>query len=252
MLRFLFWILIVANSALLTFRLGYLDSLLPAKSEPQRMAQQLNADKIKLLPANASFASSSASASSAAAPSASAPSASATTSAVPTPAPAPKPEQKLIACTEIGEFSARDTKKVEARLATLSLGDRLTRRNIQEVASHIVFIPPQASKEGAEKKARELKNLGVNKFFIIQDNSKLRWGISLGVFKTEAAAKKYLAVLNKQGVRSARVGARSVTSTRAAYILRDMDPASLKSLNKIMAEFPEQKTHECGKTSRTD
>lgn len=248
MLRLLFWILIAANGALLTFRLGYLDTLLPAKSEPQRMAQQLNADKIKLIPASSPVASASVTAP----PSTQVP---ASETAVTAPAPVPAPPdapQKLVACTEVGDFSAGSTKKFEARLAALSLGDRQTRRNIQEIASHMVYIPPQSSKEGADKKAGELKNLGVTKFFIIQDNSRLRWGISLGVFKTEAAARKYLAELNKQGVRSARIGARSVTSGKVAYVLRDLDPPSLKSLDKIMADFPEQKAHECGNSSRAD
>jgi len=246
MLRFLFWILILANGALLAFRLGYLDTMLPAKSEPQRMAQQLNADKIKLIPVSAPIASAAATA-----PTSTSAPASDSAAAVATPPP-PEQPQKLVACTEVGDFSAGNTKKFEARLATLALGDRQSRRNIMEVASHMVFIPPQSSKEAADKKASELKNLGVNKFFIIQDNSKLRWGISLGVFKTEAAARKYLAELNKQGVRSARVGARSVTSSKVAYLLRDLDPPSLKSLEKIMSDFPEQRSHECGKSTRAD
>ena len=111
----------------------------------------------------------------------------------------------------------------------------------------MVFIPPQKSRAGADKKAAELKELGVSNFFIIQDQSKMRWGISLGVFKSEEAAKKHLAALKKMGVRSARVGARSVTNRRVAFVLRDMDEQSLKSLKVIMKEFPDQASHECGK-----
>lgn len=241
MLRLLFWILIVANGSLLAFRLGYLDTLLPAKSEPQRMSQQLNADKIKLIPVSAPAAPAAASASAVALTLAGA-SVPATTPALPQ-----EKAQKIITCTEVGDFATSNIKKIETRLAELALGDRQVRRNIQEVVSHIVFIPPQSNKEGAEKKASELKKLGVSNFFIIQDNSKLRWGISLGVFKTEAAAKKYLAGLNKQGVRSARVGARSVTSTKVAYVLRDLDAKSVRLLDKIMVDFPEQNARECGK-----
>jgi hypothetical protein len=254
MLKFLFWILIVANSTLLAFRFGYLESLLPGKSEPQRLSQQLNADKIKLIPVTkpasaVAVASTSAASAVASAPSAAGAQASVSAPSVPVAPPAPAPEKanKLVACTEVGTFASNETKKFESRLTSLALGERMTKRSIQEVATHMVFIPPQTSKEGAEKKASELKKLGVTNFFIIQDNSKLRWGISLGVFKTEAAAKKYLASLSKQGVRSARVGARSVSGTKLAYVLRDLEPATIQSLNKIMADFPEQKAHECGK-----
>ena len=210
MLKLLFWLLIAANGALFAFRMGYLDLLFTAKSEPQRVVNQLNADKIKLVmaskpaaPTASAAASVAASVAVASAPSAPAP--------APAPAPAQPPakSQKLVACTEVGDFAASDTKKIEARLAELALGDRQARRVIQEVATHMVFIPPQASKEAAEKKAAELKRIGVDNFFIIQDNSKMRWGISLGVFKSEAAARNHLASLQKQGVRSARIGARS-------------------------------------------
>ena len=249
MLRLLFLFLIVANGAFLAFRMGYLDSVLPAKSEPLRITNQLNADKIKLIPASKPSSPTPVVAASAL-PSVAAstlPTAKASTPVASTPAPAPDKPKKLIACTEVGDFATSDTKKFEARLAEMALGDRKTRRSIQDVATHMVFIPPQGSKEGAEKKAGELKRMGVSNFFIVQDNSKLRWGISLGVFKTEAAAKKYLLTLNKQGVRSAKVGARTVSNTRVAYVLRDLDANNLKALGKIMADFPAQKSRECGK-----
>jgi hypothetical protein len=242
MLRLLFWFLIAANGAFLAFRMGYLDTILLAKSEPLRIANQLNADKIKLIPV--SKPSTPPTVATASAPSSAKASAPTATSAA---ASAPDKPKKLIACTEVGDFTASDTKKFEARLTEMALGDRQTRRTIQDVATHMVFIPPQGSKEGADKKAGELKRMGVSNFFIVQDNSKLRWGISLGVFKTEAAAKKYLISLGKQGVRSAKVGARSVSNTRVAYVLRDLDANNLKALGKIMTDFPAQKSRECGK-----
>ena len=248
MLKLIFWILLAANGALFAFRMGYLDSAVASKSEPERVTKQLNADKVKLIVASKPAASSA----SAPVVSAPTPAASAPVQAAGSPAPVSAPPlgkpQKLVACTEVGDFAPSDTKKIEARLAELSLGERQTRRNIQEIATHMVFIPPQGSKEGADKKAGELRNMGVNNFFIIQDNSKMRWGISLGVFKSETAARSHLANLNKQGVRSARVGARSVTNTRVAFVLRDLDENSLKSLGKIMSDFPDQKARECGKS----
>ena len=248
MLKLIFWILLAANGALFAFRMGYLDSAVASKNEPERVTKQLNADKVKLIVASKPAApSASASVVSAPTPAASAP-AQAAGSPAPVSAPPLGKPQKLVACTEVGDFAPSDTKKIEARLAELSLGERQTRRNIQEIATHMVFIPPQGSKEGADKKAGELRNMGVNNFFIIQDNSKMRWGISLGVFKSETAARSHLANLNKQGVRSARVGARSVTNTRVAFVLRDLDENSLKSLGKIMSDFPDQKARECGKS----
>ncbi|MEA5098569.1 MAG: SPOR domain-containing protein [Burkholderiaceae bacterium] len=254
MLKFIFWVFLLANGALLAFRLGYFDPLFASKNEPQRMENQLNVDKIRVVSSSTPKApTASADPSAAAAPStpALAPAAASTPATVAAPAPAPAPAaekpQPPVACTEIGEFSLAETKKIEPRLATLSLGERQARRNIRDVASYIVFIPPQGSKLAADKKVAELKRMGVTNYFVIQDNSSLRTGISLGVFKTEAAAKAQLNSLNQKGVRSARIGARSVSTSRVAYQLRDLDAASMQALDKILTDFPAQKKRECSK-----
>ena len=70
-----------------------------------------------------------------------------------------------------------------------------------------VHMPPQANRAAAEKKAQELKSLGVSEYFIVQDGA-ARNAISLGIFSTEKGAQEHLAKLKAQGVRSARVGAR--------------------------------------------
>lgn len=226
MLKFFFWILLLANAGLLGYQQGYFDALLPSGREPARMKNQLNADKVRLVPAPAPV------------PVADASPAEATA----------QPETKkaaVIACTEVGNFNPEEAKRFHAQLAPLALGERVSQRAIQEVASHIVYIPPQADKETAEKKAIELRRMGIDDFFIIQDNSSLRWGISLGVFKQEEAARAHLANLNQKGVRSARIGQRSVTSSMVAFQLRELDADAKSAIDKIMADFPKQETQSC-------
>lgn len=252
MLKFIFWVFLLANGALLAFRFGYFEPLFASKSEPQRLENQLNADQIRLVsnrtpkPATTSVTTEPSATASAPSTPAQAPAA--------TPAPAPaaaaptavKPPPP-VACTEIGEFSLIEAKRIEPRLAALALGDRQSRRNVRDVASYIVFIPPQGTKAGTDKKVAELKRMGVTNYFVIQDNSPLRTGISLGVFKSAAAAKAHLANLNRKGVRSARIGTRSVSTSRVAYQLRDLDAAAMQSLDKIMSGFPNQKKRDCSK-----
>ena len=262
MLKFIFWVFLLANGALLAFRFGYFEPLFASKSEPQRLENQLNADQIRLVsnrtpkPATTSVATEpSATASAPSTPlAAAAPAPSTTPAPAATPAPAPAAaaltadkSQSPVACTEIGEFSLIEAKRIEPRLAALALGDRQSRRNVRDVASYIVFIPPQGTKAGTDKKVAELKRMGVTNYFVIQDNSPLRTGISLGVFKSAAAAKAHLANLNRKGVRSARIGTRSVSTSRVAYQLRDLDAAAMQSLDKIMSGFPNQKKRDCSK-----
>jgi hypothetical protein len=234
MLKILFFCLLLINGGLIAFQQGYLDDLFPSTREPVRLKQQLNADKLKLLaPADLPATSTASTSTPASAPAA---------EKVAAPVMAPTTTATVAVCTEVGSFDEPEAKKFETQLAALSLGDRLTRRTITDGTRHIVYIPPLANKDAADKKGAELKRLGVEDFFVIQDNSALQFGISLGVFKTDEAAKKHLVDLNQKGVRSARIASHG---GKVAFQLRGLDAAAQTGLQKIKESFPKQDVHEC-------
>ncbi len=148
------------------------------------------------------------------------------------------------ACTEIGNFSEADADRFEERLAALAAGAQLTRRTVREAGSHMVYMPAQGSKEKADRKVDELRALGIKDFYVIQDQSELRWGISLGVFGTEAAARKRLDQLREAGVRTARVGARNMVA-RVAVQVRGLEVGARDGLARIKADFPQQQQRAC-------
>lgn len=152
---------------------------------------------------------------------------------------------QVIACLEVSPFQQSELAGFETKLKSLALGDRQSRRNVIDLASHIVFIPSLGSKDGADKKAAELKRLGINEFFIIQDQSNLRWGISLGVFRTEEAAKQHLANLNGKGVKTARIGQRTVTVNKFAFQLHNLTADEKKRFDAIMGDYHEQEVKAC-------
>lgn len=227
MLKFIFWILLLANAALLALNLGAFNARTPEGREPQRLKSQLHPEQLILLSAGEK------------------PPAVAVAPVAPVVAePAPP---ALIACTEIGNFPLADAKRFEEQVAALALGQRQSRRNVSAIASYIVYIPSQGDQAGAQKKVAELRGHGVRNFFIIQDNANpdLRWGISLGVFKTEAAAKKQLTALKQQGVQLARIGSRSVATSNVVFQMRDLEPADKAALEQIAAGFPQQQLRRC-------
>lgn len=65
-----------------------------------------------------------------------------------------------------------------------------------------VHLPALPSKADAERKAAELREMGVADFFIVQDGQN-RNAISLGVFSSESRGKDRLAEVKAKGVRSA-------------------------------------------------
>lgn len=147
---------------------------------------------------------------------------------------APALLQPSLACLEWGSFVIEDTARAAAALAKLELGDKLTQRDSGD--GFRVYIPPFKTKADADKKAAEVRALGVTDFYIVQDNDPLRNAISLGAFKTEEAANNQLAQLRQKGVRSAVIGPRAVTGS--VFVIRDPGDAIAARIAELKAEFP--------------
>lgn len=230
MLRFVFWSLLFLNAALFAYAQGFMGSNKGSDEERARIKPQLEAGRLTLLTSEQAEA---AKTPAAAAAQASAPAAAAEEASA--PAPAPAAPSKPLACIDVGTFSAGESKRFESRLAALDLGERQSRQAVQaqDVTSYLVNIPPQASKDAADRKAGELRELGVTNFFIMSGDSPMKWAISLGVFKTESGAQTLLAQLNKLGVHSARITPRGPQTTRYSYRFRDIEAAARERIVSV-------------------
>ena len=268
MLKLFIGLLLLVNVGLYGYNAGYLGNGNLEGREPARMTSQVNADRIRRTdqaPAPAAaptpaiaptlpLAPDTALPAAATVPdtadlSAAAADRSATTvvaaAAVAQAAPDSKVTSAGNSCIEVGNFDAAEAHRFETQLAPLALGERLVRRSVQELERHIVYIPPAPDKEGADRKAAELRRLGIDDFYVIQDNTDLRWGISLGIFKTVDAARLHLANLAQKGVRTAKIAARPGTNSKTAFQLRGLDAASRATLAQIRLGFPRQETRAC-------
>jgi len=216
MLKFLFALLLLANAALFAYHQGYIAPPHAEVHEPARVNRQLNADRLRVLPASAADAA----------------------------VPMKKTSAAAATCSEFGSFDAAEAKRFEESLGPLSLGERLSRHELDEPSRYIVFIPPQGRKEGADRKAGELKKMGVKDFYVVQEGE-LKWGISLGIFRSEEAARGHLVALNQKGVRSARIGPYAAAPNKVVFRLRNLDGKARAGVDKIMADFPQQQEKAC-------
>ncbi len=112
-------------------------------------------------------------------------------------------------CLAWHNLSNADADQLQALLARKWAGLKVARQQAPVAGPYWVFVPPLANKAAAEKKAAELKSIGVSDYFIVQEAGVNHLALSLGVFSTEQAAKDRLEVLRGQGVRSAQVGPRN-------------------------------------------
>jgi len=231
-LKFVFWALLGANGVLLAYGQGLLGQPGDGAREPARLKNQLAPERMQqLTPTQARQAAASA-----------APQPQAEVAApMPEPAPVPVPVARdLVACVQAGPFSTADARRFEARVARLGLTPRQSRIEIpyQEVTSRLVYLPPNGGREGAQRRVAELRERGVTNFFIMQnDTSPLRYAISLGVFKSDGAAQKLVADLQRQGVRGVRILPRGPQVTRAGYQYRQIDAGERDRLTGIADNY---------------
>jgi hypothetical protein len=257
LLRFAFWSLLFLNAALFAYAQGLFGTSKSTEHEPARLKRQFNTAKMTLLTREQAEAAAKLAtppgggeaAADAAGAAASAPATVAASAVTPVAAPVAAPASApTFACTEIGPLDATDARRFEARLAALDLGDRQSRQTVQaqDVTSWLVHIPPQGSKEAADKKAAELRNLGVENFYIMQGDSPLKYAISLGVFKTESGAQALLAQLGKQGVHTARIAPRGPQTVHYVYRVRGLDAATRKRIEGYAERYNGADVKSCG------
>lgn len=130
-------------------------------------------------------------------------------------APAPVPETSAPpGCVAFGGVSAAQLDEIKARSAGAGPGFKLTESRSGAVSSWWVHVPSLGSKEAAERKAAEIRKLGVDDLFIVQDPGPAQFAISLGLYKNEVQANRLLESLREKGVRSAQVAGRGASVLR--------------------------------------
>lgn len=119
--------------------------------------------------------------------------------------PAIKVEESAPVCLAWEHLPSADAERIASLLSSKYAEFKVTRRVVPgEGSGWGVFVPPLTGKADAERKATELRQLGVTDYFIVLDGP-IRHAISLGVFSSEKGAQERLAELKEKGVRSARV-----------------------------------------------
>lgn len=208
----------IINALLLVLNFGFPGSWSGDEREPLRMKFEKNPDQIKLMSANAAQDLIEAQT---------------------------KKIEPALACLELSGFTIADSKIFDDKIKPLSLATRLTRTELAEVATNMVYVPSLGSKDAADKKAAQIRKLGFTEFYIVQDQTPMRWAISMGVFKTPEAAKAHLANLQKKGLKEAKLAPRTVSAAKVNYRLQDLSSEEKQTIDQIKAGFASAQSHEC-------
>jgi cell division septation protein DedD len=148
---------------------------------------------------------------------------------------ATKPDTPI--CLEWGDFSGEELTRANSALSALQLVDKVSQQKVDRDMGYWVYFAPFKNKAGVKKKITELKELGINEYYVIQTPGHLLNAISLGVFKTREAAQNFLDHLRTKGVRTAKIGERASKLKATVFLLNKVDATIEARLAVIQKDF---------------
>lgn len=141
------------------------------------------------------------------------------------------------ACYEWGIFEPAKLNDVVTVVNALSIKHQVVQQSSQEAVRYWVYKPPLPNDAAAQEKAEELKNLGIEDFFVVQD-PKWRNAISFGVFRDERLATNLVNDLRHRGVREVVKSVRNQGNGHSTLLLEGVTNTLLGQLKKNQPDFP--------------
>lgn len=219
-----FWLLLLINLGL--FAYFNVDYILPSKQQMQ--VEEISPDKIQVLSSQQIDALSKKE----------------TTSAPPSASTSlPQLAPTATACFEWGIFSDANLANAQNVLAKLSLPATVKEQNSQQPKRFWVYRPPLKSVAEAQQRASEIRALGVQDLFVVQEP---RWknAISFGIFEDENLATKLLQELQAKGIKGVTKVLRSQGRGHSSLLLNNIAESDAVELKKLKPNFPEAELKE--------
>ena len=140
-------------------------------------------------------------------------------------------------CVEWGPFTETDRVRAQADLEPLTLGRLLSQRLVPGDATWWVNTGAMGSRAAAERRAAELRAQAIDDLSVV-DMGRGQFTISLGVFRTEAAAVGRSESLQARGVSGTRAEPRPPGSMLAMLVVRDPPQPAVARMKELQAQYP--------------
>ena len=206
-MRLFFFLLVFANLIFYAWTQGHFGATDDSR-EPQRLAQQLQAEKLRILKV----------------------------------AQDPPARKDASMCRVVSGLRIADAEALKS--APAAAGMELKVLPLPEQKIHLVAILELANKAAADKKAAELIRFGVTeqKSVALPEG---RYEIILGSFQTEAAASEFLLGLTRRGIKSARVDSREPPALKVRVEARAPSAILLPQLPQLIAPYSDATLADC-------
>ncbi len=141
-------------------------------------------------------------------------------------------------CYEWGVFSAPRVAGAQTATLKLSLLASVKEQTSQEAKRFWIYRPPLKTAQEAQVKAAELKALGVQHMFIVQE-PKWRNAISFGIFEDEQLAINLVNELKAKGVRDVIKALRNQGKGHFSLIFNKLAEDKVAAIKLLKPDFPE-------------
>lgn len=204
MLRALVVALLVANLAFFAWTRGWLDGVVGASPhgdrEPERLAAQVNPERVEVLSA-------------------------------PPAAVAVPPT----ACLEAGPFTPGDIAAAESALQAIAPAGSWTSTRTDKPGAWVVYMGSYADREALRRKEEEIRRTRAE-FEEVSLPGEGEFGLSLGRYDDRAAAERGLAQVQQRGIRTARIVQAATPTSFHMIRVERADPALATQLTNANVE----------------
>ncbi len=136
------------------------------------------------------------------------------------------------ACVEFSGVPAAELANARTAFAAMQLGNRLVERRVEDITRHWVFMPTARDKRAAEASVQELRKKGITDLSIRPDFS-----ISMGVFSTEEAARRYLRYVEDKGAKGAQSGPFAREMRDIVFLIREPDSELVQRVALLQRDY---------------
>lgn len=140
-------------------------------------------------------------------------------------------------CYKWGKFTTSNLADAQQVIERLGLEAELVQDASSQPDSRFwIYYPPLATAQLAERKAEEIKKLGVDELYIVQ-GTRWRNAISFGLFAEEPLATALLKELKSKGVRNAVKSLRKQGKSTGSLIAKSVTSQNAVELYKVRPQF---------------
>jgi hypothetical protein len=139
-------------------------------------------------------------------------------------------------CIEWGPFSDAERVKAVADLESLQLGRLLSSRRVDIDSLYWVSLGSFASKPLADRRGAELRTQGITDASTI-DTGRGQFAVSAGMFRSEPAARARAESLSRQGLGLARVETRTQSMSQTMLVVRDPQQSVVTRFKELQLQY---------------